>query len=386
MTRRSFGSIRRLPSDRWQGSYVGPDHRRHTGPTTWTHRTDAEAWLAAERHLIEGGEWTPPTDRQRAETAAGQLLGDYATTVIERRATRSRNPLRPTTRAHYEQTLRLVILPTLGDLPVASITRADVAAWYDSLDPARATRRGHAYDLLRSILAEAVEDGLLAENPCRLRGAGKPSPARAGEVLDLSELVAYIAAVDPPYRVLLALTAWCSLRSGEARALRRCDIDDDGRLLRVRQTILRVPHPDGGQQLIIGPPKTAAGVRSAAIPPMVAPGVAEWLADWDRRHPSAEATSLLWTSRDGESPLSDVTLRKAHRRAASAIGRPSLRLHDLRRTGATLAAQSGATIRELMRRLGHTRPDVAMVYQVADDERDAAVAARMGGLALPPGV
>ena len=386
MTRRSFGSIRRLPSDRWQASYVGPDHRRHTGPTTWTHRTDAEAWLAAERRLIEGSEWTPPTDRRRAETAAGQLLGDYAATVIARRATRSRNPLRPTTRAHYEQTLRLVILPTLGELPIASITRADIAAWYDSLDPARATRRGHAYDLLRSILAEAVDDGLLAENPCRLRGAGKPSPTRAGEVLDVSELVAYIAAVAPPYRVLLALTAWCSLRSGEARALRRCDIDDDGRVLRVRQTILRVPHPQGGQQLIIGPPKTAAGIRSAAIPPMVAHGVAEWLAEWDHRHPSAEATALLWTSRDGESPLSDVTLRKAHRRAASAIGRPSLRVHDLRRTGATLAAQSGATIRELMRRLGHTRPDVAMVYQVADDERDAAVAARMGGLALPPGM
>lgn len=385
MTRRGFGSIRRLPSGRWQASYVGPDRRRHTGPVTWTHRTDAEAWLAAERHVIESGTWTPPTDRQRAETTAGQRLGDYAATIIERRATRSRNPLRPTTRAHYEQTLRLVILPALGDLPVASITRADVAAWYDSLDPTRATRRGHAYDLLRSILAEAVDDGILPENPCRLRGAGKPSPARAGEVLDLSELVAYIAAVDPPYRVLLALTAWCSLRSGEARALRRCDIDDDGRVLRVRQTILRVPHPDGGQQLVIGPPKTAAGIRSAAIPPVVAHGVAEWLAEWDHRHPSADATSLLWTSRDGESPLSDVTLRKAHRRAASAIGRPSLRVHDLRRTGATLAAQSGATIRELMRRLGHTRPDVAMVYQVADDERDAAVAARMGGLALPPG-
>lgn len=386
MTRRSFGTIRKLPSNRWQASYVGPDHRRHTGPVTWTHRTDAEAWLAAERRLIEGCEWTPPTDRQRVETAAGQLLGDYAATVIERRATRSRNPLRLTTRAHYEQTLRLVILPTLGDLPLTSITRADIAAWYDSLDPARATRRGHAYDLLRSILAEAVDDGILPENPCRLRGAGKPSPARTGEVLDLSELVAYIAAVDPPYRVLLALTAWCSLRSGEARALRRCDIDDDGRVLRVRQTILRVPHPDGGQQLVIGPPKTAAGVRSAAIPPVVAHGVAEWLAEWDHRHPSADATSLLWTSRDGESPMSDVTLRKAHRRAAAAIGRPSLRVHDLRRTGATLAAQSGATIRELMRRLGHTRPDVAMVYQVADDERDAAVAARMGGLALPPGM
>ena len=79
--------------------------------------------------------------------------------------------------------------------------------------------------------------------------------------------------------------------------------------------------------------------------------------------------------------MHDSTLTSAHKRAARAIGKPSLTVHDLRRTGATLAAQSGATVREVMRRLGHTQPTVAMIYQLADDARDAEVARRMGELA-----
>ncbi|MGN8750993.1 tyrosine-type recombinase/integrase, partial [Oscillospiraceae bacterium HCP3S3_D12] len=59
---------------------------------------------------------------------------------------------------------------------------------------------------------------------------------------------------------------------------------------------------------------------------------------------------------------------------------PDMSVHDLRKTGATLAAQSGATVRELMARLGHTTPRMAMLYQVASDDRDRAVAERMGEL------
>lgn len=93
----------------------------------------------------------------------------------------------------------------------------------------------------------------------------------------------------------------------------------------------------------------------------------------------ADRTRLLWTGGDG-GPLHDQVMREAHKRGAQAIGKPTLTIHDLRRTGATLAAQSGATTKEIMRRLGHTTAAMAMLYQVADDERDAAVARRMGEL------
>ena len=49
-TKRSFGAIRRLPSKRYQASYIGPDLARHVAPETFTAKIDAEGWIAAERH------------------------------------------------------------------------------------------------------------------------------------------------------------------------------------------------------------------------------------------------------------------------------------------------------------------------------------------------
>jgi integrase len=59
------------------------------------------------------------------------------------------------------------------------------------------------------------------------------------------------------------------------------------------------------------------------------------------------------------------------------MGRPDLRFHDLCHTGATMAAQAGATMRELMDRLGHSTPQAALIYQHAAADHQAAVAARL---------
>ena len=66
------------------------------------------------------------------------------------------------------------------------------------------------------------------------------------------------------------------------------------------------------------------------------------------------------------------------RPACAAAGVPAgTHLHDLRGVSATLAARQGATTRELMRRLGHSTPDMALRYQRAEAERDVAIARAM---------
>lgn len=45
------------------------------------------------------------------------------------------------------------------------------------------TQDGRCYDLLKSVMAEAVEDELIDRNPCRVRGAGQPAPKREGQAL-----------------------------------------------------------------------------------------------------------------------------------------------------------------------------------------------------------
>ena len=43
--RREFGTVRKLPSGRWQARYIGPDGQRYTAPETFETRSDAQDWL-----------------------------------------------------------------------------------------------------------------------------------------------------------------------------------------------------------------------------------------------------------------------------------------------------------------------------------------------------
>jgi len=378
MARRTWGKLRRLPSGRWQASYIGPDKQRHTSPTgTYLSDRDAEHWLLEEERIVDQGHWTPPA--LRAIRATLPTLGDYGAVVIDRRAHRSRNPIRPTSASLYRKLWRLTIDGTkLASLPLDLVTPAAIRAWRDSLGPR--TQSGHAYSLLRSVLGEAVDDELIDRNPARLRGAGRPTPLHEGVALTVDDLARYLAALPEEWAVPLGLTAWCSLRSGELRALRRCDLADDGSAVRIARTVSRIRDVDGTSRWHIGAPKTAAGARVVHVPPPIVPGLAAWLARWDLEHPNRSGDELLWPGKTPTTPMHDTALRSAHKRAATAIGKPGMTVHDLRRTGATLAAQSGATTREVMRRLGHTTAAVAMIYQVADNARDAEVAKRMGAM------
>ena len=79
--------------------------------------------------------------------------------------------------------------------------------------------------------------------------------------------------------------------------------------------------------------------------------------------------------------MSPATLYRHFYRAREAAGRPDLRWHDLRHTGATLAAAAGATLPELMARLGHRSMRAAMIYQHAAADRDKIIAEALSELA-----
>jgi len=85
-------------------------------------------------------------------------------------------------------------------------------------------------------------------------------------------------------------------------------------------------------------------------------------------------------------PLRPHVLQTAWAKARLAIGRPDLHLHDLRHSGLTWAAATGATLAELMRRAGHSKPDAAIRYQHATDDRDRALADALSELARPADV
>ena len=75
-----------------------------------------------------------------------------------------------------------------------------------------------------------------------------------------------------------------------------------------------------------------------------------------------------------------MSFQRAWNKARATINREDLHFHDLRHTGLTLAAATGATTAELMRRAGHASPDAALRYQHATLERDFLLASKLDGI------
>lgn len=91
--RRGFGAIRKLPSKRYQASYLGPDMVRHKAPVTFEAREDAEARLVARGVEIKNEDWTPPTTRKPV------TFGEHAERWLTNRQ------LKPRSRYHYRKLL-----------------------------------------------------------------------------------------------------------------------------------------------------------------------------------------------------------------------------------------------------------------------------------------
>jgi integrase len=278
--------------------------------------------------------------------------------------------LRPRTRAHYQSMLQRLILPELGAAKIVTLTPAKVREWHAGLGEDHPTRNAHAYALLHAVCATAVQDEVLDANPCRIRSAMQTKRRRDVDILTPTEVNRLASKMPPSLRVSVLLAAWCGLRWGETSELRRGDVSPDTAVLRVRRA---VTYRAG--KFTVGPPKTAAGVRDVAIPPHIRATLKAHLRNHVARGPGA----LLFT--DDGNHLREDRYRPHWRKARAAIGKPKLRVHDLRHVGAVLAAQSGATTAELMHRLGHTTPQMALRYQHVAEGRDAEIAARLSKLA-----
>ncbi|MEH0938428.1 tyrosine-type recombinase/integrase [Micromonospora psammae] len=207
---------------------------------------------------------------------------------------------------------------------------------------------------------------LLRKNPCRIPGADQEKSAER-PVLALAQVLNLAELVDERYRALILVTTFACLRWGEVSALQRQDIDADAGVIRVRQTFTEVR----GVGLILGPPKSRAGLRAVSVPVAIRPTLREHLAAFVDDNPEA----LVFTTPSGR-PIWRGNLNKVigWSAAIGKLGVPGLHFHDLRHTGNTIAARTGASTRELMARMGHDSSQAAMIYQHATSEADRAIA------------
>ncbi len=377
--RRGFGEVERRVSATGKVShrarYAMPDGTRYS--RTLATKMDAEAWLAAERSLVDREEWTPPRARQVAESrrqsaAAWNTVGSFAERFLLERG------LRPTTQRNYRQLLRSRILPYFGEMPLTEVTLSEIKQWRASLDPATQSSNAAAYRLVRSILQAAEEEELILRAPPNIRGAGSARVKRVAVPATLDELAVIIDAMPERLRLLIVLAAFVGLREGELLELRRSDIDGvTGRIGVTRKVDKDVipgtkdACPNCGR--VISPPKTASGVRTVHVPPPFLPMLQKHLLE----HTAPGPAGLLFAG-DRTDHMSVRYLMDRYRPAREAADRPDLTIHHLRHTALTLAGQHGATAAELQARAGHASQAAMAIYQHATLDRDRSLAEKIG--------
>jgi integrase len=360
--RRTFGNVRRLPSGRWQASFHHPvTHQRINGPTTYGTKREATTWLAlAEADLVRGDDLDP--------NSRSRLFKPYAEEWLAAKV-----ELRPKTVELYRMLLRTHLTPAFGDYPLVLIDRTMVRHWYvaKTEGPWANATVAKMYRLLRQIMQAAVEDRIIRENPCRIGGAAtERSDERPVPTVD--QVMALADAIDPRYRAMVIVAAFAGLRRSECLGLarRHIDLSSTPPMLQVERQNVWTDHE--GYRL--GPPKTNAGHRRLALPALVVDELVHHLAEYV---PSESPDAMLFTTAETGTTPTPTVWRSGWARAR-AEAQVVCTFHDLRHVAGTLNAQAGATLKEAMRRLGHSSPDAALRYQHAVDERDAEIADAVG--------
>jgi integrase len=247
MARRTFGSVRRRASGRYEASYWW-EGKRYVGPRTYETKGDANAYLSTvEADIHRGNCIDPEAGQERFEDHARGWLAD-------------RHDLRPRTRELYTFELTHYLIPSFGRLKLTEIKTAKVRKWHAEIAATKPVTAAKCYRLLRTILATAVEDSQLTANPCTIKRAGQEcSPERPiSTVGQVDELAATVA---DRHRALVYTAAYGGLRLGECSALIRERVDLVHRTIAVTEQAQRV----SGQGRIVGPPKSEAGKRTLAI-------------------------------------------------------------------------------------------------------------------------
>ncbi|MBD3689889.1 site-specific integrase [Nanchangia anserum] len=369
-----WGSIVATRQGRYEASHADPERPGKRRYKTFTRKRDAESWLAAQRVLIERGEWQAPgkpakNRRVSVLEYSKQWLNDLEA------AGRSANTLRT-----YGTLLRVHILPTFGDTALKAVNEDDIRAWLQSFPRERARTRVNAYNVFRSLLSAAVDAGLLERVPRPVKGATAAPPlnedARAArERIASPEQVDAIAARMPDrLAIAVYLAAWCGLRYGEVAGLERRDVDMAAGVVKVRRAVKRDPRG----ALVVGPPKSERSRRDVPIPPRIRDTLAAHMS----QHVGQGARALVVSSATG-THLSNRTLLHAYRPAVDAVaGLKGFGFHQLRATCASQLMATGATPVEIMAILGHSDWSTSLLYQRTPRERLAAAMERLSDDAL----
>ncbi|PLW02077.1 tyrosine-type recombinase/integrase [Corynebacterium ulcerans] len=390
-----FGSIRELPSGKFQARYRyrGQDYR---APHTFRAKGHAAAWLTEEEKLITFGIWVPPTERktpsedtEKTSTPVGEWITSYNDGLVKALV-----PIKISTYQDYQKiTSNRITNPTppgdenpritkLSKTPLHALTRTIVDEWWDAINKTYRTpiTNQKAYKRLKAAMQAAVDRELIPANPVDIKAAGARIKPEEKYLPEDSELEAILEHMIPRYKALTSLILFHGLRIGEAIALEQKHVTVLGEVpyaprvvVKVEQNAQRIGEKGKPTYLLWQTPKTAAGYRDVPILRSHTEYFFAHLNDF-LSHQECEVKVLergkqvvrkkfLFTTTDKGKPVFDTSYRSVLSRAKKAAGVPaSIDPHCGRNWLITRLAEQGAHLKEIGRLLG--QDDISTILGV----------------------
>lgn len=256
------------------------------------------------------------------------------------------------TQRTHEQIMRVHLVPHFGSIDLRSIDAAAVVHYRAEKLRAGKSRKSvnNHVSVLSCIFRYAIKLGKCKANPARVEDPLKV-PDRGTDWLDRDADAAFRAAIqtrDPHYYPFFLAALRTGMRQGELFALRWSSVDLEARQITVREADYRgtVSSTKGNR------------VRSVAMTPELVAALRPL-----RGLPDA----LVFTRPDGR-PLTGNVVKHPHSRATTAIGRPSVRFHDLRHSYASQLVAAGVHLQAVKALLGHTEIKTTERYAHLGDQ------------------
>jgi integrase len=369
MSKRQFGTIRKLPSGRWQARYPDGSGRKMPADRTFPTKADAARFLASVQTDMGRGQFLDPRE---GRITLAQWSEEWLALPGKR----------PASIARDRQGLE-VFLPDLGVFPLSAITPKHVQAAVNArAKEAAPSTLARDFSALRAVLNAAVDADRIARSPARKIALPTVRTAERATVTPegLSELA---EALPGHYRALVLTGAVLGLRWGEAIGLRVCDIDFPRRSVTVAGTVKEL----AGHLTVEPDAKTAQSLRSLVAPAFLIDELALHLALY-RGSPEADSEALVFVGPKGgilrRRFVERILRPTAERIRAEAIagGRvppvpEGLTFHALRHVAVTAMADAGVPYNVTQRRAGHSTARMTMErysHRSTEADKDAAAA------------
>jgi integrase len=314
-------------------------------------RVDAERFRSTVSADLVRGEYVDPE--------AGKLLfKDYATRWLESQT------FDEATAQAVDQRLRLHAFPALGGRQLREVKPSMVQSWLRGLSGLAPSYQRVIYANVSTIFTAAVDDELLAKNPCRASSVRRPK-AEPRKVVpwDSAAVLAVRAALPDRYAIVLSLAAGLGLRQGEVFGLSPDDVD----FLRGRVEVRRQVKLFGGNQQILALPK-GRKTRTVPLPDSVRDDLAAHLTRYPARPVSLPCARLsgdpvevplVVSTRETSALNRNYFNTYVWKKALVAAGIDPVRengCHALRHFYASTLLDAGESIKALSEYLGHADP------------------------------